>query len=88
MFLIQNSIVLWASKRQTIVTQSTTEAEYVAAACCTQETIWLGLLLKSKGFAQEKATILYEDNNGSIALSKGARYHSKTKHIDIKYHFI
>ena len=88
LFFIQNSLVSWASKRQTVVALSTTEAEYVAAACGAQEAIWLRLLLKSIGFTQEEPTTLYEDNNGCIAISKDARYHSKTKHIDIKYHFI
>ena len=87
LFFVQNSLASIASKRQTVVAQSTTEADYVAAAHGAQEAIWLRLLLKSVGFTQEEPTTLYEDNNGCIALSKDARYHSKMKHIDIKYHF-
>ena len=46
------------------------------------------MLLKNIGFAQEKPTIIFEDNQGSISLAKNPKYHSRTKHIDIKYHYI
>ena len=63
-------------------------AEYVAASFCFQELIWLRALLNDLNLKQEQPTVLNEDNQGVIALSKSPKYHSRTIHIDIKYHFI
>ena len=53
-----------------------------------QEAIWLRKLLENIGFKQSDATKLYEDNQGTIALAKNPKSHSRTKHIDIKYHYV
>ena len=87
-FRIGSSTVSWSSKRQTVVALSTTEAEYVSLSYATQETVWLRKLLGSIGFDQHKSTILHEDNQSTIALIKNPKHHARTKHIDIKYHFI
>lgn len=80
--------ISWRSKRQSIVALSSTEAEYVALSMATQEAIWLRRLLSSIGFQQSTAVKLFEDNQGAIALSKNPAHHTRTKHIDVKYHFI
>ena len=67
---------------------SSREAEYIAASLATQEAIWLRSLLADLKFVQGKPTIIYEDNQGAVALSKNPRYHARTKHVDIKYHFV
>ena len=67
--------------------RSTTEAEYVALSFAAQEAIWLRRLLSDVGFGGDDPTVLYEDNNGAIDLSKNPKYHNRTKHIDIAYHF-
>ena len=87
-FRIGGATVSWKSKRQAIVALSSTEAEYVALCSAAQEVVWLRRLLESIGFTQSAATILNEDNQGAIALSKNPKSHSRTKHIDIKYHYI
>ena len=88
MFSLAGAKVSWKSKRQTVVALSSAEAEHIALCLAAQEAIWLRSLLKSLSFKQSKATKLYEDNQGAIALTKNPKTHSRTKHIDIKYHYI
>lgn len=87
-FQIGNSTISWKSKRQSIVALSSTEAEYVSLCSATQEAVWLRVLLDGMGFKQANATTIFEDNQGAIALAKNPAHHSRTKHIDIKYHYI
>ena len=75
------------AKGKLAIALSSTEAEYMAMSSAAQEAVWLRRLLLNLGFSQ-KPTILYEDNQGAIALSKNPKSHSGTKHIDIRYHFI
>ncbi|KAJ3520203.1 hypothetical protein NMY22_g12854 [Coprinellus aureogranulatus] len=88
-FNIDGGAVSWSSKRQEIVTLSTTEAEYVALTHATKEAIWLQNLL-SELFINDSfiPLTLYSDNMGAIAIAKDDRFHARTKHIDIRYHFI
>ena len=67
---------------------STTEAEYVALCEAAQEAVWLRRLLGDIDFTQNAPTVMYEDNQGAISLSSNPKDHSRTKHIDIKYHYI
>ena len=60
----------------------------MALCSASQEAIWLRSLLNNIGFCQNMATVLYEDNQGAIALSKNPKNHPRTKHIDVKYHYI
>ncbi|PNX98724.1 retrotransposon-related protein [Trifolium pratense] len=62
--------ISWSSKKQPIVTLSTTEAEYVAAASRACQGVWLGKILQQLGQKQEKSSTIYCDNNSSIKLSK------------------
>ena len=67
---------------------STTEAEYMVITHAAKEVVWLQLLLQELGHKDKSPLTIYEDNQGSISLSKNPVYHSRTKHIDIRYHFI
>jgi transposase InsO family protein len=80
--------VLWSSRRQGCVTLSTVEAEYVALCSVTQEIVWMRELLRELGAAQRKPTIVYEDNQGAISLARGSQIGRRTKHIDVRYHFV
>ncbi|CAL1681088.1 unnamed protein product [Lasius platythorax] len=81
--------ISWQSIRQKIVALSTTEAEYVAASDATKEAIWIRRLMKSVGAAAVgHATELRLDNQGSIKLNKNPEFHKRTKHIDVRFHFI
>jgi hypothetical protein len=87
-FMIAGGAVTWASRLQATTALSTTEAEYMSACAATQEAIHLRQLLKDIGFEQRKATTLHEDNQGCVALSRNPGDHQRTKHIDIRYHFV
>ena len=87
-FLMCNGAVNWLSKKQPIVTLSTAEAEYVALSTATQEAVWLRKLLKDFGESQDQATMIMEDNQGTICIAKNPIEHSRTKHIDVRYHYI
>ncbi|GMF35066.1 unnamed protein product [Phytophthora fragariaefolia] len=65
-----------------------TEAEYMVLSDCVKECIWMRRLLKDMGVDQVGATVIYEDNQGAMALAKNVGYQARTKHIDIRYHFI
>ncbi|TPX52374.1 hypothetical protein PhCBS80983_g06488 [Powellomyces hirtus] len=85
--------VTWASKRQPTVALSSTEAEYMALSFATQETIWLRSLLRKlqiPEYLNESArpTTIYEDNQSCISLAMNPVHHARTKHIDIRHHFI
>ena len=86
-FQIGSSSISWSSKRQKTVARSSTEAEYVALSMASQEAIWLRCLLNDMSLPIQAPTVIYEDNNGAIELSKNAKNHNRTKHIDIAFHF-
>ena len=87
-FQIQGNTVSWCSKRQACVARSTTEAEYMALSIACQESIWLRRLLSDIQVNQQSPSTIYEDNIGAIELSKNPKFHNRTKHIDISYHFV
>jgi hypothetical protein len=87
-FMMSGGPVTWMSKKQGMVTLSTAEAEYVALSFATQEAVWLRRLLKDLQMCVEKPTILMEDNQGAICIAKNPVYHNRTKHIDIRFHYI
>ena len=60
----------------------------MALSTAAQEVSWLRKFLVNFGLDQNKATVIFEDNQGCIALAKNPVSHERTKHIDIRYHFI
>jgi len=87
-FMLGTGAVSWSSKKQPIVTLSTTEAEFVAAASCACQAIWLRRILEEIQFKQQGATSIYCDNSSTIKLSRNLVLHGRSKHIDVKYHFL
>lgn len=85
---MSSGLVTWSSQRQRIVCLSTTKAEYVAAAHATKEDVWLKNLLQDIGEKMENAIDLYVDNQSAVRLIRNPEYHKRTKHIDVKYHFL
>jgi hypothetical protein len=87
-FTLNGGAVSWSSKRQELVTLSTTEAKYVAQTHAAKEALWLSML-RSEVLGRPLAPLtLYADNQGAIALACNDRFHARTKHINIRYHFI
>ncbi|GAV73806.1 hypothetical protein CFOL_v3_17289, partial [Cephalotus follicularis] len=80
-------LVSWFSKKQNFVALSTTESEYIAAWSCCAQAIWMKQQLVDYGYKFSKIPIKC-DNTSSICLSKNHVHHSRTKHIDIRHHFI
>ena len=72
---------------QSTVALSTAEAEYIAITEAAKEAIWLQELLRELCIGQEEITIFF-DSQSAFQLAKNQVYHSRTKHIDIRYHFI
>ena len=70
------------------VAKSSSEAEYVALASATQEVIWLRRLFADLGLKlTDIPTVIFEDTQAAIELSKNPRHHNRMKHVDINYHF-
>ncbi|KAK1379914.1 hypothetical protein POM88_026658 [Heracleum sosnowskyi] len=80
-------LISWYSKKQQTVSNSTAEAEYIAAGSCCAQILWIRNQLRDYGFVLDKIPILC-DNTSAIAISNNPVQHSRTKHIDIRYHFI
>ena len=87
-FQIHGSTISWCSKRQLSISTSSTEAKYIALSSATQEDVWLRRLLENIGLKQKKPSLIYENNQGAIELSKNPKFHNRTKHIDVSFHFI
>ncbi|GJT32180.1 hypothetical protein Tco_0922599 [Tanacetum coccineum] len=80
-------LISWQCKKQTIVATSTTEAEYVAAANGCGQVLWIQNQMLDYGFYFMN-TQIYIDNESTICIVKNPVFHSKTKHIEIRHHFI
>ncbi|GJT73608.1 putative ribonuclease H-like domain-containing protein [Tanacetum coccineum] len=80
-------LISWQCKKQTIVANSTTEAEYVAAANCYGQVLWIQNQMLDYGF-NFMNTKIHIDNESTICIVKNPVFHSKTKHIEIRHHFI
>ncbi|GJU40135.1 hypothetical protein Tco_1193092 [Tanacetum coccineum] len=82
-----NRLISWQCKKQTVVATSTTEAEYVAAASCCGQVLWIQNQLLDYGY-NFMDIVIYIDNTSTICIIENHVQHSKTKHIEIRHHFI
>jgi transposase InsO family protein len=87
-FLVDGGAISWQSRKQELVTLSTAEAEYVAATHAAKEAIWLRRLIFELFSIPPSPTTLFCDNQAAIKLAIDDNYHARTKHIDIRFHFI
>jgi hypothetical protein len=87
-FILNGGAVSWSTKRQEIISLSTTESEYIAATYASKEALWLRSLITQLFDTTLAPTTLFSDNQSAIALTKDHQYHARTKHIDIRFHFI
>jgi hypothetical protein len=87
-FLSNSGAITWGSKKQTTIALSSTEAEYVALSEAAREAMWLRQLYGELGWIQREPTLILADNDGSIAMSKNPEFHKRTKHVDIRWHWV
>ena len=87
-FFLGGCLVSWSSKKQSSVSLSTAEAEYIAAARCCTQILWMKQMLKDMHIQNDDPIPIFCDNTSAISISKNPVMHSKTKHIPIKYHFL
>lgn len=85
-YTLCNSCISWKSQLQKIVALSSTEAEYIVVTDAIKEGIWLKGLLNEFGFIKE--VVLYSDSQSAIPLSRNPVLHNRSKHIDVRFHFI
>ena len=87
MFTLGNTAISWISHLQKIVALSTIEVEYVVVTEASKELIWLQGLLAELRFEQVM-NCLYNDSQSAIQLAQNSVFHSRTKHIGLRYHFV
>jgi hypothetical protein len=84
--------LVWTSSRQRVVALSTLESEYIAAASVTQDLVWFYQLVNELDLPEltplSLPIVLNCDNQGALTVMKDSTNHSRTKHIDVRYHFL
>ncbi|XP_035211735.1 secreted RxLR effector protein 161-like [Stegodyphus dumicola] len=89
-YILSGSAITWESRKQRSVALSSTEAEYsyMALSEAAKETVYLRRFLKELSYNIEHPTTIYCDNQGAQKITKNSVFHSRTKHIDIRHHFV
>ena len=88
-FMFSAGAVSWSSKKQPVVSLSTTEAEFIAAAACACQAVWLQrVLAKLNQISASKGISINCDNDSTIKLSRNPILHGRSKHIDVRFHFL
>ncbi|WVZ64114.1 hypothetical protein U9M48_013681 [Paspalum notatum var. saurae] len=85
--LLGTSLVSWSSRKQASVSLSTTEAEYIGAASCCSQLLWMKATLSDFGLRFGRIPLLV-DSTSAISVAKNPVLHSRTKHIDVRFHFM
>ena len=87
-FFLGSKVISWSSKKQSTVALSTAEAEYISATSAACEAVWIRRILADLHQEQNTPTNLYCDNMSTIAMTKNPVFHSRSKHIELRHHFI
>lgn len=87
-FYLGANLITWQSRKQRTVALSSCEAEFMATAAAACQGLWLKNLLSEVTGEEPKAVTLFVDNKSAIALTKNPIFHERSKHINIRYHFI
>jgi hypothetical protein len=86
--VITSAMISWQSRKQSSISLSTTEAEYIAACFASCEAIWLRKLLTGLFDLKMEATTILCDNQSCIKMTENHVFHNRSKHIEIRYHYI
>lgn len=87
-FNLGSGAVSWLSRKQATVALSSSEAEYIAATSATCQAIWMRRILADLHHVQGRSTDIYCDNKATISMTKNPVFHGRTKHIELRHHFI
>ena len=88
MFFLGGNVITWQSQKQKVVALSSCEAEYIAAATASCQGVWLARLLGELRGEEAGTVTLKVDNQSAIQLSRNPVFHDRSKHIDVKFHYI
>lgn len=86
-FIFNGALIGWASRKQSTVSLSTTQSEFVAFAEAAREIIWIEMLLQDFGQTVKRPIRVYEDNQGCIAQLQDAKGNQRIKHVDVRYKY-
>lgn len=87
-FMKQGGAISWSSRRQPTIALSTTEAEYMALSSTVQESAWLDQFQSQFNFGGQQPIQVYCDNTSALDLAKTTGYSARTKHIDVRHHYL
>jgi hypothetical protein len=87
-FMLANAAIDWRSSRQTVVALSSTEAEYLSLSAATREALYLRNLMSVLTDTPPRPVVILEDNQSTIKLAHKQLSSDRTKHIDIRHHFV
>lgn len=87
-FLMCGGAIAWSSKKHLIVALSTTEAEYIATISCATQGIWMKRILDKIGKNHDDCIVIRCDNSSTIQLSKNPVFHGRSKHIEVRFHYL
>ncbi|MBW0475791.1 hypothetical protein O181_015506 [Austropuccinia psidii MF-1] len=85
--LVYGNTISWLSKKQSVVAQSTTEAELISFNICAKQMRWVSFVLRDLGQEIMKS-IIFSDNSGAVTISQQASLNANTKHIEVRYQYI
>lgn len=86
--MLNGAAISWKSKRQSTVSLSSAESEYIAASHCSQEVVYLREILRGFNCEQTEPTIIFEDNQACIAMSENQVHRERSRHIDVRKYFV
>lgn len=87
-FKVYGSLVSWSTRKQSTVSKSSTEVDYVALSNAASEAVWIREILKDIGVKIISPTTIYEDNQSTIKIAEDDGEPKRLKHIDVKHHYI
>jgi hypothetical protein len=87
-FSLGSAMISWQSRKQSSISLSTAESEYIVACSASCEDIWLRKLLIGLFYLEMRATAILCDNQRCIKMTENLVFHDRSKHIEIRYHFI
>ena len=91
-YMLSGGAVTWASRKQQVIATSTTEAEYIGLYNAAKEVVWIRNFLQDIGrkklTGDTQATRILGDNQGALRLVANPEFHTRSKHIDVQYHYV